>query len=65
MREITKGQPPASLQQWVRAKPRDKNANQWFQELYAQKKWDIVGDLSQQCAQEQFYQSTYAGEVYA
>lgn len=38
MREITKGQPPASLQQWVRAKPRDKNANQWFQELYAQKK---------------------------
>ena len=52
MREITKGQPPASLQQWVRAKPRDKNANQWFQELYAQKRWDIVGDLSQQCAQE-------------
>ncbi|HAJ2789002.1 TPA: hypothetical protein HMT04_04550 [Escherichia coli] len=59
MREITKGQPPASLQQWVRAKPRDKNANQWFQELYAQKKWDIVGDLSQQCAQEQFYLCAY------
>lgn len=37
MREITKGQPLTSLQQWVRAKPRDKNANQWFQELYAQK----------------------------
>ncbi len=54
MREITKGQPPASLQQWVRAKPRDKNANQWFQELYARKKWDIVGDLASSALRSNF-----------
>ncbi len=58
MREITKGQPLASLQQWVRAKPRDKNANQWFQELYAQKN-GISLAIRQQCAQEQFYLCAY------
>lgn len=59
MRKITKGQPPASFQHWVRAKPGDKNENQWFQALYEKCQWGIVADLSNQCAQEQFYLCAY------
>ncbi|WP_413724088.1 hypothetical protein [Sodalis sp. RH16] len=59
MRKITKGQPPDSFLNWVRSKPASKNENQWFQELYTQKQWGIIADLSNKCAQEQFYICAY------
>ena len=59
MRKITKGQPPSSFSNWVNQKPTDKNENEWFAELYNQKRWDLVGDLSHHNAQEQFYLCAY------
>ena len=59
MRKITKGQPPSSFSNWVNQKPTDKNENEWFAELYNQKRWDLVRDLSHHNAQEQFYLCAY------
>ncbi|ECI4870458.1 hypothetical protein DSG52_22565 [Salmonella enterica subsp. enterica] len=59
MRKITKGVAPDSFTRWVRQKPRNMNENQWFQELYKQRRWDIVSDLSRHNACEQFYLCAY------
>lgn len=59
MRKITKGETPESFANWVRHKPNNMNENQWFQELYVQKQWGIVSDLSRYNAQEQLYLCAY------
>lgn len=59
MRKITKSLPPQSFVEWVRRKPNDSNENQWFEELYNQKQWNIVGDLSNHNASEQYYLCAY------
>ncbi|MEY4588160.1 MAG: hypothetical protein RL497_236 [Pseudomonadota bacterium] len=63
MRKITKSVAPESFAKWVRIKPKDKNENQWFQELYKepdkQEKLAIISALSDHNAQEQFYLCAY------
>ncbi|MFH2711513.1 HNH endonuclease family protein [Klebsiella aerogenes] len=59
MRKINKIAPPASFIEWVNQKPRNMNDNQWFQELYKQERWDVVSDLSEHNAREQFYLCAY------
>lgn len=59
MRKITKGIAPVSFMEWVRQKPRNVDDNQWFQELYKQKRWDVVSDLSRHNARGQFYLCAY------
>ncbi|WP_027390449.1 hypothetical protein [Chrysiogenes arsenatis] len=59
MRKINKGEPPISFRDWVRKKPKSKDENQWFQELYIQKHWDIVNALSLHNTKEQFYICAY------
>ncbi|UBU47704.1 hypothetical protein LCW13_11640 [Cobetia amphilecti] len=59
MIKISKGQPPQSFIKWISSKPKNKNENEWFKELFQQGKWDIVGDLSFKNAEEQFFICCY------
>lgn len=59
MRRIIKGNPPDSFMRWVRRKPKDRNENQWFEELYEGKHWDVVSALSEHNAKEQYYLCAY------
>lgn len=59
MRKITKDQPPTSFSDWVSYKPANKNENQWFEEIYNQKRWDLVADLGHHNAKEQYYLCAY------
>lgn len=59
MRKIIKSLPPQSFVEWVNRKPKNNDENQWFQELYKQKQWSIVNDLSSHNAREQFYLCAY------
>lgn len=59
MRRITKGEAPASFTDWVRRKPAGQDENQWFEALYQQQQWNIVSELSQTNAREQYYLCAY------
>jgi uncharacterized protein (TIGR02646 family) len=59
MRKIVKIDVPEGFARWVKQKPNDKTENQWFQELYEQKKWEVVSALSNHNSKEQFYLCAY------
>lgn len=59
MKKINKSNPPKKFSDWVKSKPRNKNDNEWFQELYKAQKWDIISELIDSESKEQFYLCCY------
>ena len=59
MRKITKGYEPTSFSKWRRDKSNKQTPNSRFEQLFNDKRWDIVNDLSQSCVKEQYYLCCY------
>ena len=58
MRKIDKGSAPDSLKKWARPSRNQTDAERYDQ-IYSDKRWDILEDIVDACSKEQFYICAY------
>lgn len=59
MKKINKINPSPIFSSWANSKPKSKNANEWYGEIYERERWDIINELAAHNAKEQFYICCY------